>query len=415
MRRALNNARVFAVIFLLALFLRVAFYSVILHSPLSGILSVRGDSARYRTLALNLLGGKGFVTSFNYRAYRPPAYPFFLAALYPGGGPTLVRAVQFLLSSASVVLFAALASRLFRRKVGIVTGVILAAWPGLIYYSSQMLGETLFIFLLALFFFLFFRLRPETHWWGFAAAGILLGLGSLCRPVLLPFSLLLFFLGLGAGFQRKSLLIYLFCALTIAPWTFRNYLVLGHFVPISTNGGINFLYGNNADNPAGGANFAKGERFNTILRSEVEEDRAARRAALSWIRAHPRTFLRSYLHKCILFWNPAPRYFSQRGSFGHYKRLIQLLLGAVNLLTFLLAGAGLVFLLRREDRRAEYAHLLWLTPLYFALTQGFFFVLYRFRLPAEPFVIILAALAGVEIAGWGRRKLTDAGRGTSRK
>jgi 4-amino-4-deoxy-L-arabinose transferase-like glycosyltransferase len=389
-----KTKRAFAAIFLLALCLRIGFYLAVRDSALSGILSVRGDAARYQSLALNILNGKGFVTSFHYRAYRPPAYPFFLAALYRVGGPhpSLARAVQFLLSAAGAVLFAAAAARLFSRGVGVLTGVVLAAWPGLIYYSSQLLSETLFIFLLAVFFLLFLRLRPESSWWKFGAAGVLLGAGTLCRPIMLPFSLVLFFLNLGAGFTRKSLLIYLFCALTIAPWTIRNYLVLDHFVPVSTNGGINFLFGNNADNPEGEANFFKGERFQTILRTEVEEDRAARRAARAWIRDHPRDFLKSYLRKCVLFWNPVPRYFSRQGSFGPFKSWVQALLGGINLVTFALAGIGLFFLFQRRGGRR--IHLLWLTPLYFTLAQSFFFVLYRFRLPVEPFVVILAASAG---------------------
>jgi hypothetical protein len=44
---------------------------------------------------------------------------------------------------------------------------------------------------------------------------------------------------------RQTALIILIACVVLAPNIIRNYAVFERFVPISTNGGINFLIGNN--------------------------------------------------------------------------------------------------------------------------------------------------------------------------
>ena len=47
-------------------------------------------------------------------------------------------------------------------------------------------------------------------------------------------------------FKCYGILLLSFC-LTISPWIIRNYVIFKKFIPISTNGGINFYMGNNPD------------------------------------------------------------------------------------------------------------------------------------------------------------------------
>jgi len=382
-------------LFCLALIVRFGFTFSVAHSPLKGVLGVRGDALRYQGLSLGLARENIYITSWGYRAYRPPAFPFFLAAifrLWGGANIELIRIVQFLLGGFSVVFFYLAAKKLFGLKVSVLAGILIAFWPGLIYYSTQLLSETLFIFLLSLFLYSFYCLQPPKPWYLFALSGISLGLAALCRPIMASFALFLLFITVWPirifAFGKKYYIFYLFFLLTLVPWTARNYLVLDEFVLISTNGGINFLFGNNELNQEGGGLFEKGPRYRP-KESEVAEERAAWKAGLDWIKNNPYKFGRRFLLKIGRFWTPRPDYFSQRGSFGPYKKVVQNLLVVIHLPLFVFFIIGIICLFTRKvDKRA---HLLWLIPFYFSIFHSFFFVLYRFRLPVEPLIIIVAA------------------------
>jgi hypothetical protein len=85
--------------------------------------------------------------------------------------------------------------------------------------------------------------------------------------------------------------------LVVLPWTARNYLVSGHFIPISANGGFNLLisfseestgaYIFNLDKQAGHVYDWDSNRLVGLAWSEYEIDQFASKAALSYIRKEP--------------------------------------------------------------------------------------------------------------------------------
>ncbi len=86
----------------------------------------------------------------------------------------------------------------------------------------------------------------------------------------------------------------------ISPWTVRNYLVLGDFIPVSSNGG-SVLY--RAKNPlARGGYSTRGERDLDALRgNEAEWNRTGVRWAVVWIKDNPLEFVELVFHKQRLF------------------------------------------------------------------------------------------------------------------
>jgi len=236
------------VIFSVALLVRL------LYIYLGDVEIERGDDPwYYLNIADNLLDGNGYF-ELNLRAYRPPCYPFFLAAILGLTHHSIeaVRVVQAMLAGFMCAGILSLGSMLVNRGVGLIAAVFCAVYPQLIHYAVQLWSEQLFLFLIimALWFFLL-SLRKRSLWLK-VLSGALFGLASLTREAgLLVLAGILIWLVLNnksllAGL-KKWWLIALCAFVVILPWTVRNYRVFAKFVPIATNGGINFYIGNNPE------------------------------------------------------------------------------------------------------------------------------------------------------------------------
>jgi hypothetical protein len=83
-------------------------------------------------------------------------------------------------------------------------------------------------------------------------AGVCIGLSVLTREagLILLLALLGWYLLVHRPFRKAILnwgIVAVIAILTVAPWTIRNYTQFNAFVPVSTNGGINFYIGNNPE------------------------------------------------------------------------------------------------------------------------------------------------------------------------
>ena len=145
------------------------------------------DTADYDELALNLLAGEGFVSRLNWfdfemRSWRPPLYPFFLAAVYGvwGYSHLAVKFVQALVGAGTVVLVWALARALCPRAAP-VAGCLALVYGPLVAISAEVMSETLFCFCTALA--AWFSTVAEGRRKYLLFAGFAVGLAALTRPV----------------------------------------------------------------------------------------------------------------------------------------------------------------------------------------------------------------------------------------
>ena len=113
------------------------------------------DATIYDILGLNLARGNGFsltpiAFSFTPTSYRAPAYPFFLAGIYKvfGHSYTLVYLLQTLLFSLTCLFVYFSARNIFDEKIARYSALFTALCPTLANYSTYILTETLFTFLL---------------------------------------------------------------------------------------------------------------------------------------------------------------------------------------------------------------------------------------------------------------------------
>ena len=192
--------------------------------------------------------------------------------------------------------------------------------------------------------------------------------------------------------------------LVLAPVVMRNGLVGGDFLPTTFQGGVNFYIGNNPRADGTYRPIVPGKQTPELERREparIAEQELGRRLgaaevsrywldrALAWARSHPGDFARLTMRKVGLFWSwyewpDAVDYYDLRGQSPVY-RLPLLEFGGVTLL----AALGLGFLRGGRARRLAPA-------LVFAgawmVSTVVFFLFARYRLPAVPALLLLAAL-----------------------
>ncbi len=214
------------------------------------------DSVEYIKLGNRLFTQHAYVSDSGMpTAFWPVGYPAFLAFLrfFSDNNILLAKLANVIISAALVVV----TFRVFREWLSpeerIVFILVSAFLPNLIFSSNVLLTDYPFTLLLWLSVLIYFQ-KPRSPFW-FAVIGLLLGLMSYLRPValLLPIVFLVS-LWKDAGLQRHRLSLIMGGLIFVAiltPWTIRNYSVFGGFVPMSTNGGYNFLMGNRTGSSGG--------------------------------------------------------------------------------------------------------------------------------------------------------------------
>jgi len=191
---------------------------------------------------------------------------------------------------------------------------------------------------------------------------------------------------------RIAILYTLIACATIAPWTIRNAIVTGHFVPISTNGGVNFYIGHNEDFDYWSTGAKTTIREQTDL-DEVEESALFFRLGTQFMMENPgQDFLNNvkkigYLYSTT--WKPWPWF-----NYGRELRFA----GGIPIPVWPWGWPAIVILLiafflclvRKKELGVLYACVLLQT-----FSCIVFFARARFRLPLIPIFSIVFALGVV--------------------
>jgi 4-amino-4-deoxy-L-arabinose transferase-like glycosyltransferase len=347
------------------------------------------DAMHWHIMAQNILNGRGLIVDEDKMAYRMPLPGLYFATIYAVFAPS-VRAVQIgntFLGVATVWLVYDLVRRIFGVMSARWSALFVSFYPLLLFYTAHLYSETPVIFLIALALWLVWVLRDHTPI-AFALVGIVLGLAVLTRQTALPVAVLISLWHLvpcrrGELLRHLSqaLILLVFLALTITPWMVRNYLVMGRFVPLSSQAGSSFWIANNPLADGTGV-----EDESKILRvpqvdalSETERGAAYQKLAIQFIRENPLRFAELTLYRLRYFWH--------LGYHGEGPAEVVFLVIYVPLLG--LAAMG-IWKGWRLDRNAVL--LLLTVPLALTAVHMVFLPVGRYRLPAE---LILCIFAGV--------------------
>lgn len=264
-----------------------------------------GDSFSYWYYGNEIAEGRGYVSYLDGEAtaYYPIGFPAILGALYWLGNHVplvdvdlmlLTGVFQVAVSVATVWLTFVVGRRLIGPRAGLVAAGVLTLFPNLVYQVTTIQVETTFIFLtmaaLAI---------VVDHDWSsgpptrnrLLAFGAVLSLSALARPFSAPLLLGvgLAVLAVGAGWRRALAataipLVVLVVAFT--PWTIRNAVQLGAFVPSSTNMGDTLCIDRN-DDATGGFRWSYHDGCADPELGEVERNRESTRMAVQWVIDNP--------------------------------------------------------------------------------------------------------------------------------
>lgn len=188
------------------------------------------DSGGYHLPAWDLVNGLGF--DLNPR--RTPGYPLFLAGIIELAGQDLlaIAFVQHLLGLGAALMVYLIARRLFGAITGLAAGLVVVLEGTLLISEHYVMPETLFTVSVLLALWLLLHLRDEPFGAVAMAAGFVLGVAVLVRPVglvLAPLALLVALARPGSVRQRAAGALLLLCGLgiVVAPWVVRNWVVQG--------------------------------------------------------------------------------------------------------------------------------------------------------------------------------------------
>ena len=251
--------------------------------------------------------------------WQPPLYPYFLGLVFALFGPDyyIARLVQAVLGSANCVLIYFLGRRIFSSAVGFAAAGLAAIYGPLIFFDAEFLPPVLAVFL-DLLLLLSLLWAASGGYLRLLVPGVLFGLAALCVANILLFLPFAFgwLLWRDANLSWKQRLLHTFplllgALLVIAPVSLRNYLVGNDWVLISSNAGINFFIGNNADYHKT-VSIQPGPEWRKLVarpKSEAGLDRASQKSrfffsrAWEFIRTHPLDYGRLLLDKIYLFWH----------------------------------------------------------------------------------------------------------------
>lgn len=357
--------------------------------------------------------------------FRPPGYPYFLAATYRFGGGSYAapRVVQHVLGVLGVALAWWLGARLGGRLAGALYAALMGSYWILLYFEGELLDPALNVFLLVAMVAagLLWLERRRAGW--IFLAGLLLGLAAVVRPNVLAFfpaglAWLGWVLKRRGDWLRAAGLWTAGLVLAVAPAAARNRVVAQDRVLISSNAGVNFYIGNNPDAtgycmaelPAWGP-YRTCFDYPRICREVARQaGRPLKDSEISgfffaegtrWARAHPGRFGELLAKKAVLFWGrPEVAHNTVESQGRRTSRILRWLPGDFPL--FLCLGfLGAASLGRNGSRSARHmAVFMGLFVAAYFLSVWPFFAAARYRVPLLPFILFFAAAGVRRLAVW---------------
>ena len=367
------------------------------------------DEREYLALASSIEAGQGFTYPADHevgtgqRFGRAPGYPAFLALIGAGevrhATPPRVKIVQAFLGALVIWMLGVIAERAAGERAGILAAALAAVYPPLVWTSSYVFSEVLYMPLALGSVMLLAAARRHALAERSAraggalvlVAGLFAGLAMLVRSgmlVFLPFAALWFIT------RRQWSLAAAFCvaaAVVVAPWTLRNAREHGRFMLVASDGGVTFWTGNHP--------LARGEgdlAANPDLKQAEIAFRHAHpgltaeqleplyyRDALARIAERPGWWIGLVFKKLFYTFVPAGPSYTLHST----RYLLATVIPYCLLLPFAVAG------LRRLLRRENAATPLLLLAASVVLTGLIFFPQERFRIPViDPTLIVCAAI-----------------------
>lgn len=367
------------------------------------------ESAR---IARNVFAGKGFVFNYGFigeelqpTSSMAPVYVYLLVPfLMLGTGAAFSVAVQTahaLLAGVTSLVLVRIGNRAFGAPVGLVAGALYAIHPPAVVMGTRVHEINLTVPLVVWLVYEIMNALSCSSLKQAVRLGGAMGMCLLAEPSYAIFcAVASIYLLIGAadplpGRLRRLLIAGLVCGIVLAPWIIRNALVHHKFVFVKSVAGLNLWIGNNP-RATGSDSIAPQDTGDGtrayVLRAmdpqleqqvreapgELDKDGILCKAAVQYILSHPEQTLRLALRKAaLLWWRDDIHPLGRRAAYQ-----------ACQLALFLAGITGLVFGFRRNQ---PFVLLIGLLLLCQTVVYMVFFVLPRYRMLQDPFLVVGAA------------------------
>lgn len=226
-------------------------FSFVIFPRIQEPLNLNIDPDKCGELAGNIFEGRGYVYDFGTSPAidRGPVYPYIVAGIFSAVGSRSIAAVQIfqaMCHGLTCLIMFLVARKLFDKRVALWAGALCAVHPMLIWYTSRLWIETVHTLLVTSALLAFVLVIERITFKRLTLAGLVLGVTVLTKSVLMLFPFVLgVFLVRQRGLEglRAALIVIVVSGLVVAPWTYRNYQVSKHFVPVHTSLGLNLIQG----------------------------------------------------------------------------------------------------------------------------------------------------------------------------
>jgi hypothetical protein len=407
-------------IVLVALLLRVGFAWDYVAQNSRHALAVLPFLQESGNIAASLASGHGFSSPFRIEtgptAWMPPAYPWLLAGIFRVFG---VRSYASYLAAVGLNILCSAFTCIpiyfaGKRMSGIAVAAV-AVWLWALFLNTilntfeSMWEASLGALLAGIILWATLAIEKSERWRDWMGYGLLWGVTLLTNVTLI--SLLPLLLGWLAYRRRKISLspqgsdglvsatfakpVFAFgiAVLCCVPWTIRNYAVFDRIVPMRSTLGLQMWIGNN-ENPQEAWKeelhpiFNSEERARYVRMGEIEYMREKQREAIEFMLAHPGRDVRQFASRFIATWSggrPTPLQDFVRTP-GLWFRGVLLF----NLFVAIGTAAGIVILWKQQS---AYLFPIAVFPVIFPWAYYLTLVVPRYRLPVDPAVMLLTAIA----------------------
>jgi hypothetical protein len=370
------------------------------------------DEEQYWLMAQSLAQGDGLQDELGFRAVRMPLFPTLLAPFtYANVGVPLAKAFQWLIGAFGAAATAWAADRIFRRRVAWLAGLLMAFDPFLVFFSSLLLTETLFVAAVALLWGwagpMLNALPARQPWRSWLILGALGALTVYVRETGLGLLLGLLALMVLAGRGRRSAFAGAAVAigvvgLSLVPWAARNQSVTGDWCWLTHRGGIS-LYDGVGPQATGASDLADVKQMDAVRgMDEVAWNDYFLQASFEEIRSNPGRILELAGRKWARMWNVVPN------AETYQTAAVRIVAAVWTIPTFALALTGVMLLLWRGWQGRWQVVFFLLPAIYLTAVHGLFVGSVRYRLGAIPMIAILAAQAIATLYDWHDRRLAEA-------
>ncbi|MFH1220598.1 MAG: tetratricopeptide repeat protein [Candidatus Eisenbacteria bacterium] len=363
-------------------------------------------------------------------SFRVPLYTYFLAGCYLIFGRSLAppAIIQVILGALTCGLVYVIGKRIFGRLAGAFAGFGLAVYRMAIYSDAEILPTTLFILFIVAAVYYLLNLFERERVRDSLLAGLFLGLALLTRPEVLIYAaalgLVVLTLKGKRGFRLVAGMGIVLVMMTVC-LGLRNLAAFGEFYLFSPQGAVNLYIGNGrfAD---GRSVLAPPTRFPYAVTADPSEDAmivACKQAALEDVgrELSDRELSTYYTHRTLAevggdfsrwlgLMVRKTYYFLNSYESSDIKLIPRFIERYSRVLGLPLVGymvampLGLVGLTLAAARRIRAAWLVSAAFLGCAVITVMFFVVWRFRLPAVPFLLILGGYTVSELVRLGRSR-----------